>query len=89
MIHNFDADGFEALYPRYKGGRPPKFTEQQREKIKRIALTCTRSFRTTPGAAAPIRAARVAGREFGRLKHEWSRLPLYVRTSTRYGCIWT
>ena len=38
VIHNFNADGFESLYPRYKGGRPPKFTAQQRDEIKRIAL---------------------------------------------------
>jgi len=39
VIHNFNADGFESLYPRYKGGRPPKFTEAQRDEIKRIALS--------------------------------------------------
>jgi transposase len=39
VLHNFNADGFESLYPRYKGGRPPKFTEQQRDEIKRIALS--------------------------------------------------
>lgn len=22
VIHNFNADGFDALYPRYRGGRP-------------------------------------------------------------------
>jgi transposase len=38
VIHNFNADGFESLYPRYKGGRPPRFTDAQREQIKRIAL---------------------------------------------------
>jgi hypothetical protein len=26
VIHNFYADGFSSLYPKYKGGRPPKFT---------------------------------------------------------------
>ena len=26
VIHNFNADGFDALYPRYRGGRPPTFT---------------------------------------------------------------
>ena len=26
VIHNFNADGFGSLYPKYKGGRPPKFT---------------------------------------------------------------
>jgi transposase len=24
VIHNFNADGFSSLYPKYKGGRPPK-----------------------------------------------------------------
>jgi transposase len=38
VIHNFNADGFDALYPRYKGGRPPKFTAAERAQIKRIAL---------------------------------------------------
>jgi transposase len=38
VIHNFNADGFDALYPRYKGGRPPTFTATEREQIKRIAL---------------------------------------------------
>src|SRR5215210_348680 len=39
VIHNFNADGFEALYPRYRGGRPPTFTLPQRVEIKRIALS--------------------------------------------------
>jgi transposase len=38
VVHNFNADGFDALYPRYKGGRPPKFTAVEREQIKSIAL---------------------------------------------------
>jgi transposase len=37
VIHNFNADGFSSLYPRYKGGRPPKFTLGQRREIKKIA----------------------------------------------------
>jgi transposase len=39
VIHNFNRDGFEALYPRYKGGRPPTFTLPKRREIKRIALS--------------------------------------------------
>src|ERR671928_2065949 len=39
VLHNFNADGFDSLYPRYAGGRPPKFTLQQRAKIKQIALS--------------------------------------------------
>jgi transposase len=38
VIHNFNADGFDALYPRYRGGRPQTFTLPKRQEIKRIAL---------------------------------------------------
>jgi transposase len=38
VIHNFNADGFDALRPKYGGGRPPKFTLPQRQQIKKIAL---------------------------------------------------
>jgi transposase len=38
VIHNFNADGFASLQPRYAGGRPPKFTLPQRQQIKTIAL---------------------------------------------------
>jgi transposase len=39
VIHNFNADGFTSLYPRYRGGRPPIFTLTQRREIKRLALS--------------------------------------------------
>jgi transposase len=39
VLHNFTADGFDSLYPRYAGGRPPKFDLKQRAKIKQIALS--------------------------------------------------
>jgi transposase len=38
VIHNFNADGFDSLAPKYAGGRPPKFTLPQRRQIKKIAL---------------------------------------------------
>jgi transposase len=37
VIRNFNADGFDSLYPRYKGGRPPKFTLGQRREVKKVA----------------------------------------------------
>jgi transposase len=37
VISNFNADGLSSLYPKYKGGRPPKFTLGQRREIKKIA----------------------------------------------------
>ncbi|GAB2733423.1 helix-turn-helix domain-containing protein [Streptomyces bullii] len=37
VIHDCNADGFEALYPKYKGGRPRTFTLPERREIKKIA----------------------------------------------------
>lgn len=39
VLHNFNRDGFDALRPRYAGGRPPTFTLAQRQQIKKIALS--------------------------------------------------
>jgi transposase len=39
VLHNFTADGFDSLYPRYAGGRPPKFDLKQRAEITKIALS--------------------------------------------------
>src|SRR3954452_17652017 len=39
VLHNFNADGFDSLYPRYAGGRPPTFDLKQRARIKQIALS--------------------------------------------------
>lgn len=37
VIHNYNADGFESLYPKYSGGRPRTFTLSERREIKKIA----------------------------------------------------
>jgi len=37
VIHNFNADGFGSLYPRYAGGRPRTFNLLERRGIKKIA----------------------------------------------------
>jgi Homeodomain-like domain len=39
VINNFNDNGFESLYPRYAGGRPPTFTLGRRQAIKKIALS--------------------------------------------------
>jgi transposase len=39
VLHNFNADGFDSLRPKYAGGRPPKFDLVQRAQIKKIALS--------------------------------------------------
>jgi hypothetical protein len=35
-IRNFNADGLDSLYPKYRGGRPPKFTLPQRREVQEI-----------------------------------------------------
>lgn len=45
IIHAFNEEGFESLWHIYKGGRKPKFTEQQREDIAQIALLPPRSLK--------------------------------------------
>jgi transposase len=37
VIRNFNTDGFSSLYPKYKGGHPPKFALGQRREIKKVA----------------------------------------------------
>ncbi|WP_228044718.1 helix-turn-helix domain-containing protein [Rhodococcus pyridinivorans] len=37
VIHNFNTDGFDSLYPKYAGGRPKKCTLSERREIKKIA----------------------------------------------------
>ena len=38
VLHNFNDDGFDSLYPKYAGGRPPTFTLPQRQQVKKVAL---------------------------------------------------
>jgi transposase len=38
VIHLFEAEGLECLKPRYRGGRPPKFTAEARSVIVEVAL---------------------------------------------------
>ena len=38
VIYNFNADGFDSLAPKYSGGRPPKFSVEERAAVKKIAL---------------------------------------------------
>ncbi|MEZ0112264.1 transposase [Catenulispora sp. EB89] len=37
VIHNFNTDGFNSLYPKYAGGRPRVFNLPERREIKKIA----------------------------------------------------
>lgn len=37
VIHNFNTDGFDSLYPKYQGGRPETFTPPERREIRKMA----------------------------------------------------
>ena len=39
VLHNFNLDGFDSLYPRYAGGRAPVFALAQRREVKQRALS--------------------------------------------------
>ena len=62
VIRNFNADGFSSLYPKYKGGRPPKFSLAQRREIKKIAPVPPGGARSAVLDVELVEAGRVPGR---------------------------
>jgi len=67
VIRNFNADGFNSLYPKYKGGRPPNFTLPPRREIKKIAEAKPAEydlpfFHLEPGQAGGLPGGRGGGR---------------------------
>ena len=68
VIHNFNRDGFDSLYPRYRGGRPCTFTLPERQQVKRIAQ---RSERPRPAVCdlESGQAGRLLGRQGGGDRH--------------------
>jgi hypothetical protein len=68
VIHNFNTDGFDSIYPRYRGGRPPTFTLKQHQLITaempRFGVmpcwTATCQPGGSPGAAGVAGARRCA-----------------------------
>ncbi|MGV9777869.1 helix-turn-helix domain-containing protein [Streptosporangium sp. NPDC003464] len=54
VIHNFNADGFDSLQPKYRGGRPKTFTLAERREIPR----CATSLWTVP--TMPATGSRAA-----------------------------
>src|SRR4051812_5288909 len=61
VIHNFNRDGFDALYPRYKGGRPQTFTSGDQ------AHRTERSAGSRPAVRNVVvgQAGRLSGRRGG------------------------
>ena len=45
VIHNFNADGFRSLYPKYRGGRPPRCCGGGCLRWRRWLRACARGCR--------------------------------------------
>ena len=79
VIHNFNADGFDSLAPKYAGGRPPTFTLPQRQQIKKIALSRPvriMIFRSRPGRCRKLAEFLVAEGVVDDISHEGLRVLL-------------
>ena len=70
VIHNFNADGFEALYPRYRGGRPPKFTLPEAAPDQEGRPQPARRSRSSLLDLEPGQAGRLPGRRGGDRGHQ-------------------
>ena len=70
VLHNFNRDGFNSLYPRYAGGRPPTFTLPQRQEIKKLALSRPDRPRPTVFRLEPDQTGRLPGRQGGGRRHQ-------------------
>jgi hypothetical protein len=57
VIHNFNADGFDSLYPTYSGGRPKRFTLSERREIKKEDARPDAAESGRPATAVPFRAS--------------------------------
>ena len=70
VIGNFNADGFDSLYPCYRGEYPPKFTLRQRREIKKIAQV--KAGRSWPALLDPdpAEAGGAPGRRGGSGRHQ-------------------
>src|ERR1700677_1743556 len=63
VIHNFNADGFDSLAPKYSGGRPPKFALPERAAIR--GSPSVARWITAPGLARPSAEAALDATEIG------------------------
>ena len=62
VIRNFSADGFGSLYPKYKGGRAPKFAPSQRREIKKISKSRPVDHKLPFLHPEPIQSGGIPGR---------------------------
>jgi hypothetical protein len=70
VIHNFNADGFDSLYPKYAGGRPRTFTLPERREIKKIAKSKPAEHGLPFLDLEPGQTRRLPGRRGGGRRHQ-------------------
>ncbi len=70
VINNFNDDGFDSLYPKYAGGRPPTFTLPQRQPDQEDRLVPPGRSRPAFLDLEPVQAGRVPGRRGGGRRHQ-------------------
>ena len=71
VIRNVSTDRFASLYPKYKGGRPPKFTHARRREIKKTA----KSHPAGHGLPFPHPPRRIHDDPTPQLHHQTIRAP--------------
>jgi transposase len=79
VLHNFNLDGFDSLYPRYAGGRPPTFTLAQRREVKKFALSrpVDHDLPFSTWSLAKLAEVLVAGGVVDDISHEGLRVLLH------------
>jgi len=70
VIHNFNADGFDSLRPKYAGGRPPTFTLAQRQQIKKNGAVPAGGSRVAVLDLESGQAGGLPGRRGGGRRHQ-------------------
>ncbi|WSD72116.1 helix-turn-helix domain-containing protein [Streptomyces sp. NBC_01591] len=75
VIHNFNADGFESLYPKYSGGRPKRFTLPERREIAKSKPT-ERDLTLSTWSLTKLADFLVADGVVDDISHEGLRIPL-------------
>ncbi|MBO2458159.1 helix-turn-helix domain-containing protein [Actinomadura violacea] len=74
VIHNFNADGFDSLCPKYKGGRPKKFTLPERREFKKIAKSAEHGLPFSTWSLAKLADFLVAEGVVEDISHEGLRI---------------
>ena len=70
VINNFNEDGFESLYPKYAGGRPPTFTLPQRQADQEDRPVPPDRSRSAVFDLELVQAGRVPRRRGGGRRHQ-------------------